>query len=188
MTREIYLVRHGHCQKAGTLLGQCDVPLTAEGLAQARLLAATFATCGVERVLSSNLRRAIQTAECIAAGLGILVEIDDRLNEISYGDWDGRPWQEIEKADPEAARRKLQDWWTSTPPGGELFAEFLARVNAAWLSIQDSRARVSVVVAHHAVNAVLMTAARRTETGYGQRWKGLCDFQQEYGTFYKVVL
>ena len=150
--RVAYLVRHGHCEGAGTLLGQSDVPLTAEGVAQADALAAELS--GVERVISSDLRRAVQTAEPIAKRAGVAVELDPRLREISYGAGDGRLWQEgIEPA--------------------ETLEAFQARVRAAWRDICAGAARVTVVVAHRGVNAVILEDL---------------SFEQDYGVGRKVEI
>ena len=137
--RLIYVVRHGHCEGAGTLLGQCDVGLTPEGIFQAAALAARLP--GVERVISSDLRRAVQTAERIAAHAGVTVELDARLREISYGAWDGRPWQEGVKP-------------------AESFEEFQTRVGQAWQEICAGTALVTVVMAHQGVNAVILGTMR----------------------------
>jgi broad specificity phosphatase PhoE len=131
----IYVVRHGHCEGAGTLLGQCDVDLTPEGIFQAEALAGRLR--GVERVVSSDLRRAARTAERIALRVGVAIELDARLREISYGAWDGRPWQE-----------------GVTP--AESFEEFQTRVGEAWQEICAGTAVVTVVVAHQGVNAVIL--------------------------------
>jgi broad specificity phosphatase PhoE len=104
-------------------------------VAQAEALAAELA--GVERVVSSDLRRAVQTAERIAARAGIPVELDARLREISYGAWDGRPWQE------------------GVAPA-ESWEAFRVRVLAAWQEIKTGAARVTVVVAHQGVNAAIL--------------------------------
>jgi len=146
----IYVVRHGHCERAGTLLGQCDVDLTPEGIVQAEALAGRLR--GVERIVSSDLRRAAQTAERIAARAGVAVELDARLREISYGPWDGRPWQ------------------PGVEPTESLEA-FQARVGEAWQEICASTARVTVVVAHQGVNAVIL---------------GDLGLKQEYGTATRV--
>ncbi len=175
MTRELCLVRHGHCERSGTLLGQFDAPLTAEGLVQAQALAAQLAGCGAERLVSSDLRRSVQTATALAARLDLSLETDPRLREISYGPWDGLTWAEIERLDPTGAPRKLADWTSWTPPGGESFDVFLARVHDARVSLAAARARLTVVVAHRGVNAVLS----------GQP---LDTFQQDYGTARRVPL
>ena len=133
--RVIYVVRHGQCEGAGTLLGHSDVDLTPEGIAQAEALAGRLR--GVERVVSSDLRRAAKTAERIALRAGVAVELDARLREISYGAWDGRPWQPgVEPA--------------------ESFEAFQARVGEAWQEICAGTASVTVVVAHQGVNAVIL--------------------------------
>lgn len=150
--RVIYVVRHGRCEGAGTLLGQSDVDLTAEGIAQAEELAGRLS--GVERVVSSDLRRAVQTAERIALWAGVVVELDARLREISYGAWDGRPWEE------------------GVEPVESLEA-FQSRVGEAWQDICASAARVSVVVAHQGVNAVILGDLGQT---------------QEYGTARRVEI
>ncbi len=175
MTRELCLVRHGHCERSGTLLGQFDAPLTAEGLVQAQALAAQLAGCGAERLVSSDLRRSVQTATALAARLDLSLETDPRLREISYGPWDGLTWAEIERLDPSGAPRKLADWTSWTPPGGEPFDAFLARVQNARVSLAAARARLTVVVAHRGVNAVL--SGQPLET-----------FQQHYGSALRVPL
>ena len=175
MTRELCLVRHGHCKRSGTLLGQFDAPLTAEGFVQAQALAAQLAGCGAERLVSSDLRRAVQTATVLAARLDLSLETEPRLREISYGPWDGLTWAEIERLDPTGASRKLADWTSWTPPGGEPFEAFLARVRGARVSLAAAPARLTVVVAHRGVNAVLS----------GQP---LDTFQQHYGTALRVSL
>lgn len=148
----IYVVRHGHCDRAGTLLGQCDAGLTPQGITQAETLAGQLS--GVERIVASDLRRAVQTAERIAARAGVAVELDARLREISYGAWDGRPWQDgVEPA--------------------ESLEAFEARVAEAWQEICAGTARVTVVVAHQGVNAVIL---------------GDLGLTQDYGTATRVEI
>ena len=87
------------------------------------------------------------------------VETDPRLREISYGAWDGHRWEEMERS--------------GAPPGGESYEEFTSRVRSAWNSIRDSPARVTVVVAHLGVNAVLLDNF---------------ELRQEYGSAVKVTI
>jgi len=181
MSRLIYLVRHGLSENSGTLLGQSDPPLIAAGMAQAQALAARFQNCGAERLISSPLRRSLETAGYIAASLRLPVEVEAQLAEITYGEWDGRYWEEIQKTDPDAAGRKLTDWNGFTPPGGESWGVFLARVEAAWESLRAAPARVTIVVAHRGVNAVLAAAAS------GRHWEELAGFEQDCGSACKLI-
>ncbi len=178
--RTVFLVRHGHCEGSGTLLGQRDVPLTEAGAAQADALAAFLAArlaqaeaAQVEVIVSSDLLRAVSTAEILSRRTGAPVVFDSRLREISYGVWDGLTWAEIEDLDPEAAKRKLEDWRGSTPSGGEAFEKFEARVNEARASLLKRTERAMAVVAHLGVNAVL---------------SGRPDLAQEYGTAIEMTL
>ena len=143
MTRTAYLVRHGHCEGAGTLLGHVDTPLTQEGLEQAHELAEHFAGLRIDAIVSSDLLRARQTADVIAGRLGLPVQFDSRLREISYGDWDGKTWAEIEAASGDIAR--FDSAWP----------EFAARVSEAWEAIRALPADRVVVVTHAAVIAAL---------------------------------
>jgi broad specificity phosphatase PhoE len=182
--RRVYVIRHGVCDPADKLLGQFDPPLSVTGEGQATDLARRLEGHGIERILSSSLQRAARTAELIGKHLGVETATDARLNEISYGIWDGLRWAEIERIDPETARRKLQDWWGVTPLGGESLDVFYHRVERAWLSLADHPARVTAVVAHRAVNAVLLALGRREVQepgGHGEpRWKGISTFEQEH--------
>ena len=185
--RRVYVIRHGVCDPADKLLGQFDPPLSVVGERQAADLARRLEGEGIERILSSSLRRAVQTAELIGKHLGVETATDARLSEISYGVWDGLRWAEIERIDPETARRKLEDWWGVTPLGGESLDVFYHRVERGWLSLADHPAQVTAVVAHRAVNAVLLALARRELQGSGShcepRWKGISTFEQEHCGF-----
>lgn len=172
MTRDIYLVRHGHSRRSGTLLGHSPAGLTRAGAAECEALAGKLMPLEVERIFSSDLARAAETACILARRLGVPVEFDPALREISYGGWDGLTWKKIEALDPEAARRKLEDWATHTPPGGEPFADFTARVREAGARICACPERVIVVVAHLGVNAVL---------------SGNAEFKQAHATAHRIA-
>ena len=193
MPREIYLVRHGVCDNSHTMLGQSDPPLTEEGLAQAELLAKGLAQRGVERIVASPLRRAVQTAQAIADNTGIEIEIDTRLKEISCGAWDGLSWDAIEQEDPVTAQRKLEDWNNIAPAGGEEFFTFYRRVTGVWRDIVNHVAGVSVVVAHRGVNAILKELSHgpgSLEPGAlgTAAWRRIETFEQPFASFEKVVV
>jgi broad specificity phosphatase PhoE len=103
-------------------------------------------------VYSSPLRLALETAQALAGGASI--QILDDLREIGYGDWDGLVWAEIEARDSELAARKMGDWQAVTPPGGETWSDFSARVRRAFAHILEGP-RPAAIVAHAAVNEIL---------------------------------
>ena len=122
----IVLVRHGEtaANRARLALGRADPELTETGRAQAAALAAALAGTGAVRVLSSPLRRARETAAAIAGVLGIGVEVDDRLVEMDYGEWDERSFADLPAEDLARWRRDA----SFAPPGGESLATVTDRV------------------------------------------------------------
>ena len=142
----IFIVRHAEPVLTGALLGQCDSPLSPNGCEQAARL---LRHVNLATVYTSPLRRALETARLLARGAP--VEIVDDLREITYGEWDGKTWAGIEAEYPELARRKLENWRGVTPPGGEGWEDFAARVEGAFQRIARGPRPVAVV-AHAAVN------------------------------------
>ena len=139
----LVVVRHGRTahNASGLLLGHLDPPLDEVGESQARLLAAAVGP--VDRVVSSPLLRARQTAEAFGAP----VEVDERWIELDYGEYDGRPIGEV-------PAEVWQRWRTDpdfAPPGGETLRQLGARVGEACDDIaagRDAADRTTVVVSH----------------------------------------
>ena len=151
LMRTLYVIRHAQPAVGGVLLGQSDPSLSDVGLAQADALAAVLP---VHRcVYSSPLKRAVETAIRFRSDPIILPE----LAEISYGEWDGLPWMEIENKWPSIAARKLEEWQRVESPGGEPWQDFESRVLVALQRIRGGPLP-AIVVAHEAVNAVLLQA------------------------------
>ena len=177
MPRRIYLIRHGVTEGPPALLGQSDPPLSEEGARQAEQLAARLAGEEIGAIVSSPLSRARRTAVILAAHLRAKLSIDPRLSEISYGEWDGLSWSDIEQRDPETVRRKQLDWFGVTPPGGESLAVFAARVRKAWEALLEHEAERLAVVAHIGVNGLL----REYAGGRGLDWERFAAFSQGHG-------
>jgi len=145
----IYLVRHGETEwtLAGRHTGTTDLPLTQRGEAQAAGLKADLAALSFARVMVSPRRRAIRTAEL--AGFAGRLEVDPRLAEYDYGQYEGLTAAEID------ARQPGWELWRDGCPGGEMPGQVLAR---AWkllaglpLSAEDN----SVLFGHgHILRAV----------------------------------
>lgn len=142
----LHLVRHGETEpnREGRLLGRrADPGLTAQGRAQAEALARRLAREEPVRVVTSPLRRCVETAEVVAAATGAAVVEDGRLVEIDYGEWEGVRLDEL-PADTGAAWRADPAF---RPPGGESLAEVQARV-AGWCEEQRANDGPVVAVSH----------------------------------------
>ena len=185
--RPVFLIRHARCGSHGTLLGAADPPLTAEGRADSAELGRRLRGESIGRIVSSDLCRARETAAIVAAELNLTVEIDPRLNEISYGAWDGLAWAEIESRFPDAAARKLSDWFRFTPEGMEPFPDFFARVKQAWDSLAETGPAQTAIVAHRTVNAVLLAIASDPALSasdlQGPAGERIYQFEQPHASF-----
>ncbi|MDP6492738.1 MAG: histidine phosphatase family protein [Acidimicrobiales bacterium] len=137
----LYVVRHGRTESnaSGLLLGRGDPPLDELGLLQARATAEAIGP--VDRIVSSPLLRARQTAE----EFGSDIELDDRWIELDYGDFDGRPVADVSPETWVAWRDDL-DW---APPGGESHRQLGARVRQACDDLLDEAAIRDIVVLTH---------------------------------------
>ena len=154
----LVLLRHGEALGvAGRCIGQTDVPLSPDGAAAIRRLVADgprtlIGTCeGVVRVVSSDLRRAAESAEIVAAALDCDVVQDARLREISFGEWDGHSWSDIECGYPEQLRTWMERWTETAAPGGESVDDLLKRATE-WTSdaVSGQSSATTIVVVSHA--------------------------------------
>ena len=132
---ELWLIRHGQTDwnLEGRYQGQADVPLNATGLAQAETFAAGLDGRSFTALYSSDLLRAYQTAQVIAARVGLAVQTDPRLREINQGEWQGRTLDEIRAVYNESkqAKRGLIDPAAARAPGGESVLEVSQRMARA---------------------------------------------------------
>lgn len=154
MTTRIILCRHG--VTALTESGRWDgrgglnPPLSETGRAQAEHLAsrasALLSGSGEVRVISSTLNRAIQTAEPVAAALGVSSRPEPAWDELAFGEWDGRSGHELRTAHPDLLERFWHDE-TFRTPGGESHIDLHARVRPAFQELLDSGG-TTVVVSH----------------------------------------
>ena len=148
--RRLLLARHGQTawNALGKLQGHTDIEIDDTGRAQARALASAIAHARITRVWSSDLARSRQTAEIVAAELGLPPpEIDPDLSERRFGIFEGLTREQCAAHHPEAWR----DWLaqTSHPPGGEPREEAVARMHRALERILSED--LALVISHGGV-------------------------------------
>jgi broad specificity phosphatase PhoE len=146
----IHLVRHGETEWNRELRwqGHSDPPLNERGRDQARRLAAALARTPFTAVYSSDLRRAAETAEILAAPLGLAVCLESRLREIDVGSWEGFTLAELEARFPEAVAR----WHETGEHGwayGESHEEMFTRAREAVAAIAARHEGEDVIVVSH---------------------------------------
>lgn len=149
MTTRFIVVRHGETEwnVQARVQGHQDSPLTAAGHAQAEALAQRLARERFDALVSSDLGRARQTAERIAARSGLALVLDARLRERSFGAGEGLSYEEIDRTFPDVFSRVRDIDPDLAIPGGESRRQFHERVRAAFLALarQHDGERVAVV-------------------------------------------
>ena len=136
----ILLARHGETDwnRERRWQGWADPPLNDTGRAQARELADRLRDTPFDAVYSSDLRRAHETAEIVAAPHGVPVVADERLREVDIGSWSGLLHSEVEERYPDGVR-----------PDGETREEHAARVISAVEEIaRENLGRRILIVTH----------------------------------------
>jgi broad specificity phosphatase PhoE len=158
----LFLVRHGSTEsneRKPFVLQGCEIngPLTELGRAQSASVAAALREFQLHAVYASSLRRAIETAEHIAAPHGLAVTPVHELREASVGRWEGKSWEQIQREDPAGHDAFFADPVHRPHPGGESYGDVLARVEPALRDILERHAGQNIaVVAHNLVNRVYL--------------------------------
>lgn len=162
MTR-IILTRHGETEWniERRVQGRLDSPLTEKGLTQARNLALRLRNENIQYLYSSDLPRAIATAEEIRREIQLTKIIPEpRIREFSFGDWEGKLWDELRQT-----YREIFKVWDNTPhlvqvPCGDNMYTFAEKV---WEFLQElitkHRGETICLVSHGLTLKLLVTKA-----------------------------
>jgi broad specificity phosphatase PhoE len=157
----IHLARHGQTayNQEGRFQGHLPVPLNATGREQAHALAEVAAGVELTSLWCSPLHRARETADIVAAHIGLTPHEDGRFAETDTGDWTDRSFAEIRAEDPEGFARFQRSDPTFRYPGGESFAEQSARVQAGLHGLYAKRSELpALVVCHRGVIRLALAA------------------------------
>ncbi len=123
----VFLLRHGETawNKLGRVMGRTQVPLGADGVQQIQKIAPLVATLEPDAIYTSPLRRAVQTAKVVAAETKLPICKSEGLNEIAYGEWAGRYFEDL--IDDELYRRFIKSPAKTILPGGETISDVQRR-------------------------------------------------------------
>lgn len=147
--KEIYLIRHGRqCSK----LCNTDVSLGDEGRRQAELAGERLKNYGIEKVYTSDLKRAIETGEIIAGIIGTSTEMLSNIEEIHFGGFTGKTDEEIRQIYGEFQdRRRMHTEDLPFPDGGECGADVAKRAVPVIRSLAQKKEDRIAVVTHGGV-------------------------------------
>ena len=149
-TTIIELLRHGEVDGDDVFRGSTDTPLSDTGWDQMELALQDKGDWDV--VISSPLLRCQEFANHLAQvhGLSLPLALDQRLQEIDFGEWENRSPTDILEEDPDL----LQNWWNNptqmTPPEGESFLHFNCRVLECWQALLDKYEGKKLLLITHA--------------------------------------
>lgn len=154
----LYLLRHGDCRRdqVRRYIGQVDLPLNANGRAQARALQKKLAQVPFKRIYASDLKRCRETARIIAGPQSRGIRSVPQLREIKLGYWDGRPQAKIRQYHPDEYRQRGENLLGFRPPGGESFADLQERVVPAFRELIKEEQGTVLLVAHAGVNRTIL--------------------------------
>lgn len=142
---KIYLIRHTAVDvPPGTCYGQTDVPLKDTFETEAETVKKNLEKVQPDEVFSSPLSRCTRLADYCGYGKP---NLDDRLKELNFGDWENQIWDEIDMAIWD------NDWVNPPAPNGESFMDMYARIESFFDDLKDKPYDNVFVFAHGGVIA-----------------------------------
>ena len=154
--RRLVMWRHGETDynATGRMQGHLDSVLTEVGRNQARFAVPALARFSPDIVVTSDLRRAMDTATTFTDQVGVPLRVDKRLRETNLGLWQGKTSAEVDEQWP-GARQVWQTDPTWTPPGGESRPEVANRAAEVVSDLDESSEETAVLCSHGGLIAAL---------------------------------
>jgi len=149
----LILVRHGESEanRNDVFAGQINPDLQNKGLKQAELTAEYISkNYNVDKIYSSDLKRAFRTAECLGRLLNLEVVIDKSFREIDAGDWENVKFNDLPILFPKEFYLWVNDIGIAVCPNGESVKQVSERVMLALTKIAEENTEKTVVIATHA--------------------------------------
>jgi len=133
----------------GRCYGKLDIGLSPEGERQAAALAGSLATTPIAAVVSSPAARAVATARPLADSRRLDVDVSDDLQELDFGELEGRTYDEIATTHPELHARWMAEPTSVRFPAGESYDDLRRRAETAIAGMREAhRGEVVAVVTH----------------------------------------
>jgi alpha-ribazole phosphatase len=166
------LIRHGQTEwnVSGKYTGQSDIPLNDTGRLQSQQLIEKLKDSPPDVVITSDLMRARETAEILAAPFNLPVQTDARLREINQGIWEGMAFSDIKAKYAAEFAARQDNPLEVAPPGGETLRQVKERVLTAVASITQTHQGMRVAIVAHGL-ALALIKAHYTNTPISQVWE-----------------
>jgi alpha-ribazole phosphatase len=150
---KIYLLRHGETEenKNKVYYGKLDVGLNEKGKVQAKHAADFLRDVNFSSVYISERRRTRETAEIVLGNSSATFIVDNRINEISFGEFEGKSYEEIKKTFPVECEQWDENWKEFIPPGGESYLKFCNRISSFMQELLRKKEEEVLIVTHGGV-------------------------------------
>jgi broad specificity phosphatase PhoE len=178
--KTLYFMRHAQSEanRKDILASRLDFPLTKQGTRDADAIAAEFkAVATVDRLVSSPLIRAQQTAMPFSEAFGLAVETDDRLTEQDLGEFSGMTYAELDGR-PDYMHDRAQRWTWVPAGGGESYKMIAERLKPFFESLETAPGRSILFVTHAVTLRLIRATLEQTLPDYpleiaknGEIWK-----------------
>jgi len=163
------LLRHGECEGGNIFRGSTDVQLTPAGFASMRA-SCDKANTAWQAIISSPLQRCVQFAKALSSARSLPMNVDRRLKEIGYGDWEGIAREKIRKTRHEEYKAWIGNPELNPPPGGESLQSVSQRLNALLEDTLSNHNNKSVLlVAHSGVIRILLSQLLKMPLQHAQQ-------------------
>ena len=187
---KLYIARHGKPdmdERSKRYIGRTDVPLSAEGAAQAEDLSRRFFDKGISAIYTSPLARCNDFAHIIAAQLNLpQVIVLDGLAELNLGTWENRPIEEIKALYPQEYEERGKNIEEYVTEGGESFLQCQERAVQALQSIADNGTDALIISHAGIIRSLLCHVEQRSLKdlfSYKVPYSGVFTFVYEAGIF-----
>jgi alpha-ribazole phosphatase len=192
---KVILIRHGETDwnKEQIFRGRIDVALNEVGLAQAGAVKESLKDVKIDRIYSSPLSRAFETASVLEENRGLEVEIEKGFIDIDFGKWQGLSHEKVKEE-----YNNLYEIWLTEPhnvvfPGGESLEDVRKRsMKALEKVIENHPEETLAVVSHRVINKVLLCAILGIELSHfwyiKQDTCAINKFEYKDGNYYLTLL
>jgi len=154
----LYIARHGETEynRLGLFMGQKDIDINDNGIAQAHELGKKVKSLGIDFILSSSLLRAKRTAEIINSYIRKEVKIDSRLIERNVGIYEGLTIQKVQEKFQKEYKDDIIKVYNEVPPGGESANDVQKRVFAVLEELKTNYPDKKILVITHSFIAKII--------------------------------
>lgn len=176
---EILFIRHAETDMVGTFCGHSDPELNMRGHAQLEELIDKLRKENISAVYTSDLRRSYVMGMAVAKAFGVDCHERRALREISFGQWEGLTWDQIEQRNKAAAQRWVAEYPHWPAPGGENVRDFERRVfdeiEAISMEARSGGRNFAVITHAGVLRTVLRVLHRSSEEEAWNQTRSYCS-------------